>query len=132
LAGRQFEIISTEWPANSMRERKRVDLRSRFGGRDDPYYFALCQESRVLDYGAGTGLLTLKLQPYVKSIVAVDTSPNMLGGFKREVIERARLAILKRCFGMWRPARIYRSIRKSNKPTQFQWFCIISPARKMP
>ena len=33
---------------------------------------------RVLDYGAGTGLLTLNLQPRVASMVALDSSTGML------------------------------------------------------
>jgi tRNA (cmo5U34)-methyltransferase len=33
---------------------------------------------RVLDYGAGTGLLTLNLQPRVASLVALDSSTGML------------------------------------------------------
>lgn len=32
----------------------------------------------VLDYGAGTGLITLGLQPLVGALVAADTSPKML------------------------------------------------------
>jgi ubiquinone/menaquinone biosynthesis C-methylase UbiE len=32
----------------------------------------------VMDYGAGTGLVTLRLQPLVGRIVAADTSPGML------------------------------------------------------
>jgi tRNA (cmo5U34)-methyltransferase len=33
---------------------------------------------RALDYGAGTGLLTLNLQPSVASLVALDSSTGML------------------------------------------------------
>lgn len=33
---------------------------------------------RVLDVGCGTGLLTEKIAPFVKEVVAVDTSPGML------------------------------------------------------
>lgn len=33
---------------------------------------------RLLDYGAGTGLLTLHLQPHVGSVVAMDSSQGML------------------------------------------------------
>lgn len=33
---------------------------------------------RMLDYGAGTGLVTLGLQPLVKEIIAVDSSRGML------------------------------------------------------
>lgn len=34
---------------------------------------------RVLDFGCGTGLLTEKLAPLVREVVAVDISPAMLG-----------------------------------------------------
>ena len=33
---------------------------------------------RLLDYGAGTGLLTLSLQPAVRAVVAMDSSKGML------------------------------------------------------
>ncbi len=68
-----FDRMAGEFDA----ERKRVDL-ARDVGDAMIHTISLSPESRVMDYGAGTGLLTLKLQPYVKSIVAVDTSPNML------------------------------------------------------
>lgn len=35
-------------------------------------------EMDAMDYGCGTGLVTLALQPHVRSIVGVDTSPGML------------------------------------------------------
>ncbi|MGC9330156.1 MAG: class I SAM-dependent methyltransferase, partial [Candidatus Hinthialibacter sp.] len=38
----------------------------------------LSSDSRVMDYGAGTGLLTFKLQPHAGSITAVDFSDAML------------------------------------------------------
>jgi ubiquinone/menaquinone biosynthesis C-methylase UbiE len=34
---------------------------------------------RILDYGAGTGLVTLQLQPEAASVIAVDQSAGMLG-----------------------------------------------------
>ncbi len=80
-----FDRMAGEFDA----ERKRVDL-ARDVGDAMIHTISLSPESRVMDYGAGTGLLTLKLQPYVKSIVAVDTSPNMLEVLK-EKIERARI-----------------------------------------
>jgi SAM-dependent methyltransferase len=33
----------------------------------------------VLDFGCGTGLVTLRLQPLVRTIIGVDSSPGMLG-----------------------------------------------------
>jgi tRNA (cmo5U34)-methyltransferase len=38
----------------------------------------LTKEMELLDYGAGTGLVSLGLQPYVKSVVAADSAAEML------------------------------------------------------
>ena len=37
------------------------------------------EDTEVLDFGCGTGLLTLKLRPLVKTITGVDSSQGMLG-----------------------------------------------------
>ena len=42
----------------------------------------------VLDFGCGTGLITLLLQPQVKSIVGVDSSRGMLDVLEQKVRER--------------------------------------------
>ena len=39
----------------------------------------LCPDWSALDYGCGTGLLTLALAPRVRRVVAVDSSKGMLG-----------------------------------------------------
>jgi ubiquinone/menaquinone biosynthesis C-methylase UbiE len=39
----------------------------------------------VLDFGCGTGLVTLKLQPLVRSITGVDSSPGMLAALQDKV-----------------------------------------------
>ena len=36
------------------------------------------ENARILDFGCGTGLLTEKLAPLAKEVIAVDTSPKML------------------------------------------------------
>ena len=41
----------------------------------------------VLDFGCGTGLLTFALQPFVRSITGVDSSPGMLDVFKTKIKE---------------------------------------------
>jgi len=38
----------------------------------------------VLDFGCGTGLLTLALQPYVRSVTGTDSSAGMLGVLERK------------------------------------------------
>jgi ubiquinone/menaquinone biosynthesis C-methylase UbiE len=42
----------------------------------------------VLDFGCGTGLITLLMQPQVKSIIGVDSSQGMLDVLERKVGER--------------------------------------------
>ncbi len=39
----------------------------------------------ALDYGSGTGLVTLALQPYVQRIIGVDSSPGMLAKLREKV-----------------------------------------------
>jgi ubiquinone/menaquinone biosynthesis C-methylase UbiE len=39
----------------------------------------------ALDFGCGTGLVTLRLQPLVRSITAIDSSPGMLGVLQDKV-----------------------------------------------
>lgn len=45
----------------------------------------LSPEMKVLDFGCGTGLLTLKLQPLVQSITGADSSHGMLGALKDKI-----------------------------------------------
>ena len=42
---------------------------------------------KIMDFGAGTGLLSYFIAPYVETIVAVDNSPSMLEVFKEKADE---------------------------------------------
>jgi ubiquinone/menaquinone biosynthesis C-methylase UbiE len=42
----------------------------------------------VLDFGCGTGLLTLAIQPFIRSITGVDSSQGMLDVFKTKIKEQ--------------------------------------------
>lgn len=42
----------------------------------------------ALDFGCGTGLVTLRLQPFVRGIVGVDSSPGMLTVLERKAQEQ--------------------------------------------
>jgi ubiquinone/menaquinone biosynthesis C-methylase UbiE len=46
-------------------------------------------DMEALDFGCGTGLLTLKLQPFVKSITGVDNSQGMLNMLQKKIEARA-------------------------------------------
>lgn len=48
---------------------------------------SLTSDMDVLDFGCGTGLLTFALQPFVRSITGVDSSPAMLDVFKTKIKE---------------------------------------------
>lgn len=45
----------------------------------------LTQQMDALDFGCGTGLVTLRLQPYVRSITGVDGSHGMLDVLRRKI-----------------------------------------------
>ena len=46
---------------------------------------ALSRDMDVLDFGCGTGLVTLRLQPLVRTIIGVDSSQGMLGVLEGKV-----------------------------------------------
>ncbi len=45
----------------------------------------LTDDMNVMDYGCGSGLVTLRLQPMIKSIVGVDSSKGMLDVFQDKI-----------------------------------------------
>jgi SAM-dependent methyltransferase len=51
----------------------------------------------VLDFGCGTGLLSLHFQPLVRSVTGVDSSPGMLGVLAAKIRERG-LANVTTCY----------------------------------
>jgi SAM-dependent methyltransferase len=51
---------------------------------------ALPADLDVLDFGCGTGLVSLGLRPLVRSVTGVDTSRGMLGVLERKLLEQGR------------------------------------------
>lgn len=49
---------------------------------------ALPADLEVLDFGCGTGLVSLALRPLVRSVTGIDTSRGMLDVFERKVSEQ--------------------------------------------
>lgn len=52
----------------------------------------------LLDYGAGTGLISLKLRPYVGKVVAVDNSQGMLNALA-EKLAKQKIGTVEVCHG---------------------------------
>jgi ubiquinone/menaquinone biosynthesis C-methylase UbiE len=70
---KDFDKEAAQWDANPGRVKLAHDVAAEIVRE-----VALSEDMEVLDFGCGTGLLTLKLQPYVKAITGVDSSPGML------------------------------------------------------
>jgi ubiquinone/menaquinone biosynthesis C-methylase UbiE len=80
----RFDEAAAQWDSNP----SRVDLARAVGeaiGRTIPFQPGW----RGLDCGAGTGLLTLNLQPRVASMVALDSSTGMLEKFTQKLAAAA-------------------------------------------
>lgn len=68
-----FKQKAGDWDANLMRQQ----LSSAIGG-SILKFVPLNEQMEVMDFGAGTGLLTAHIAPRVKKVAAVDTSASML------------------------------------------------------
>ncbi len=80
----RFDEIASTWDE----EPRRLEMATSIAGairRAVPLSPALA----VLDFGCGTGLVTLALQPFVGRITGADTSEGMLGQLRRKIGARA-------------------------------------------
>lgn len=69
----RFDAAAAEWDKGDLRQRIAVETSDTILKK-----VPLDDGMDLIDFGAGTGLLTYRLIPYVRSITAVDTSPKML------------------------------------------------------
>ena len=77
-----FAKKSKSWDMNSKRVKNAKAIAEKVVKR-----IALKPEMRVMDFGAGTGLLSYFIAPYIDTIVAVDNSPSMLEMFREKSSE---------------------------------------------
>ena len=77
---KDFDKEAADWDSNPGRVKLANDV-----GTAMIKVIKLTKSMEVIDFGCGTGLLTLKLQPFVKSITGVDNSPGMLGMLTNKV-----------------------------------------------
>ncbi len=85
----RFDRVASTWDADSTR----VAL-AKAVAADIARAIALTPATDVLDFGCGTGLLTLELAPHVRSVVGADTSPGMLAVLE-EKVRSQRLASVR-------------------------------------
>lgn len=86
---RDFNKASTTWDENPGRVKLANDV-----GQSMLNDLTFNSEMDVLDFGCGTGLITLKIQPFVKSVMALDTSQGMLDVLRLK-IEKAGVKNVK-------------------------------------
>lgn len=69
----RFDQEATRWDQEERRVKMAVDIAEAMSGA-----LQLGPDRDLLDFGAGTGLVSLKLQPHVRRVFAFDTSAGML------------------------------------------------------
>ncbi len=77
---RDFEKDAAKWDESPTRVRLAEDVAAAII-REMP----LSKDMDALDFGCGTGLSTLKLQPLVKTITGADSSPGMLSVLRSKI-----------------------------------------------
>jgi ubiquinone/menaquinone biosynthesis C-methylase UbiE len=75
-----FDQEATNWDQDPRRVKVARDI-----AQSIIQELSLTPDMDVLDFGCGTGLLTFALQPFVRSITGVDSSPGMLDVFKTKI-----------------------------------------------
>lgn len=78
----RFDALAAQWDANSVRAALGAGVAEAMR-RAVPF----APEWRIMDFGAGTGLLTLRLLDAVGEVVAVDSSAGMLDVLDAKVAE---------------------------------------------
>jgi ubiquinone/menaquinone biosynthesis C-methylase UbiE len=70
---RDFDAAAKTWDLNDARTRTSLAIADAMRG-----VLGLSGNETILDYGTGTGTVALRLQPFVKEVIAADSSRGML------------------------------------------------------
>jgi ubiquinone/menaquinone biosynthesis C-methylase UbiE len=92
---RDFDKEAETWDKDPARVKLAKDLADAITNeiKPDP-------DMDVLDFGCGTGLLTLRLQPSVRSITGVDSSQGMLDVLNAKIEEQNLVNVKTRCLDL--------------------------------
>ena len=77
---RDFDSEASQWDDNPVRRKMAQDVFSSLTSR-----IPLDTAMDVMDFGCGTGLLTVKISPLVRSVTAVDGSAGMLAVLRQKL-----------------------------------------------
>jgi ubiquinone/menaquinone biosynthesis C-methylase UbiE len=79
---RNFDNAAATWDENPGRVKTNRDIGDAILKQN-----LLTQDMDVLDFGCGTGMLTVRLQPFVRSVIGVDSSAGMLNILNDKIIK---------------------------------------------
>ena len=86
---RDFNKEAAQWDANPGRVKLATDVAEAIIRETAP-----TRDMDVLDFGCGTGLVTLRLQPLVRTITGADSSEGMLGVLEVKVASQSLANVL--------------------------------------
>ncbi|MGV8058497.1 MAG: class I SAM-dependent DNA methyltransferase [Smithellaceae bacterium] len=89
---RNFDKEAASWDAKPERVKLVADIAQTIACE-----IKLTPSMDVLDFGCGTGLLTMRLQPFVRSITGVDSSQGMLDVLRAKIKDQ-NLTNVKTCY----------------------------------
>ena len=79
-AKRDFDSEAVTWDENHDRIRRADEIVGAILKR-----IVLSTDMDIMDFGCGTGLLSMRLLPFVRTVVGVDSSAGMLEVFKKKI-----------------------------------------------
>jgi ubiquinone/menaquinone biosynthesis C-methylase UbiE len=79
---RNFDNAAATWDENPGRVKINHDIGSAILKQN-----ILTPDMDVLDFGCGTGLLTVRLQPFVRSVTGIDSSAGMLNVLNDKIVK---------------------------------------------
>ena len=80
---RDFDKEAAKWDENPARSKLADDIVRAISEQID-----LTDDMDIMDFGCGTGLLALRLQPIVRSVTGVDSSKGMLDIFNEKIAKQ--------------------------------------------
>lgn len=89
---RDFNAVAATWDEEPRRVQLVTDI-----SRSITEHIALAPDMDLLDFGCGTGLLSLMLQPMVRSVTGVDSSPGMLDVFSAKAGQLGLTNVTAQC-----------------------------------
>lgn len=98
---KDFDKEAAQWDANPGRVKLAHDVAEAMIREVHP-----TKEMDALDFGCGTGLVTLRLQPLVRTVTGMDSSRGMLGVLESKVADQGSVNVRTRFLDLERGGKV--------------------------